>query len=78
VYPGWPTACRWPPRGAECLAGAKLIAAYGERWDPHAVDWGSQGPGNQGTLLAAEKGKREPIIDAWGTLGGELRALLTG
>jgi hypothetical protein len=48
---------------------AKLIAAYGEWWDPHEVEWGSAGPGNKGRLLGFEKGKREPVIDVWEQVG---------
>jgi hypothetical protein len=48
---------------------AKLIAAYGEWWDPHEVDWGSVGAGNKGRLLGAEKGKRDPVIDVWHQVG---------
>ncbi|MGA2320943.1 MAG: GIY-YIG nuclease family protein [Solirubrobacteraceae bacterium] len=48
---------------------AKLIAAYGEWWDPHAVEWGSQGAGNQGRLEGIEKGSRGLTIDIWDQRG---------
>src|SRR5262245_25169935 len=36
---------------------ARLIAAYGEWWDRHAVEWGWPFPGNKSKLLGVEKGK---------------------
>jgi hypothetical protein len=47
---------------------AKLITAYGEWWDPHAVEWGSQGKGNKGQLLGAEKANKKPV-NVWEQVG---------
>jgi hypothetical protein len=43
-----------------------LIRAFGQYWNPDIVDWGKQGPGNQGQLLGTGKwGSRTITIDSW-------------
>lgn len=47
-----------------------LIRAYGQYWNPHVVDWGSRGAGNQGKLpgsVPTEPGKC--TIDFWKAVG---------
>jgi hypothetical protein len=44
-----------------------IIAAYGEWWDPHLVEWGKRGPGLGGKLAGRlEKGT---LTDAWDQRG---------
>jgi hypothetical protein len=43
-----------------------LIKAYGQYWNPDAVDWGSVGQGNKGELLGTVKIDSKTILcDAW-------------
>src|SRR5438093_8925704 len=43
-----------------------LIRAYGQFWNPDIVDWGKQGPGNQGQLIGNGKwGSTTVTIDSW-------------
>ena len=53
----------------EHFAVAKLIAAYGEWWDPHEIDWGSRGYGKQGRMEGVEKGRGGATIDVWDQRG---------
>lgn len=43
-----------------------LIRAFGQYWNPDIVNWGKQGPGNQGQLLGSGKwGTKTIDIDSW-------------
>ena len=47
-----------------------LIRAYGQFWNPDTIEWGKQGPGNQGSLRGKVKrdGKKYEI-DFWRAKG---------
>jgi hypothetical protein len=43
-----------------------LIRAYGQYWNPDIIDWGKQGPGNQGTLPGTGKWAAKTVqVDSW-------------
>lgn len=47
-----------------------LIRTYGQFWNPDAVDWGKQGPGNKGTLLGTTKHNGSALdLDFWEQVG---------
>lgn len=47
-----------------------LIRTFGQFWNPDAVDWGKQGPGNKGRLVGTARfnGSRR-TIDFWDQVG---------
>jgi hypothetical protein len=47
-----------------------LIKAYGLFWNPDMVEWGKQGPGNEGHIIANVKiAKESAKIDFWNSRG---------